>query len=60
MKKKTTIGDLASMTQRGFTEMSGRFDLVDKRLDDHSERMRGMENRLDAIEIELLDIRLEW
>jgi len=48
------------MTQRGFTEMSGRFDLVDKRLDDHSERMRGMENRLDAIEIELLDIRLEW
>ena len=49
-KSKVTTEDLARMVQRGF-------ETVDKKLDSLTEDMRLVKDRLDAIEIELIDIK---
>lgn len=64
MKKKATkvtLDHLASMVQRGFDGMGGQFGEINKKVDDLREEMHEefklVHDRIDALEVEILDIK---
>ena len=53
-KSKVTIDDLAGMVQGGFEGVDKRFNLLTSEVNSRFDRIEG---RLDAIEMELIDIK---
>ncbi len=55
--KNITIETLAVMVQNGFEGVDKRFDGMDKRFEEVHEHLRIIDGRLDAMEMELMDIK---
>lgn len=57
-KQKTTIDDLAALVQRGFSEADKKmYDKIDGFRAEVREEFKDVNGRLDAIEVEILDIK---